>query len=86
MRPFASSPWAAWYDTWLLIKLTPKGVVFSFLFFASGHLVHVLQVDLVQAGNLSWFGYPDDTIPSARNFLPGLTKVTLTSLDAHPAL
>ncbi|KAL0047976.1 hypothetical protein WJX82_004829 [Trebouxia sp. C0006] len=32
------------------------------------------EVDLVQAGNLSWLGYPDDTIPSARNFLPGLTK------------
>ncbi len=26
-------PWAAQYNTWLLIKLTPKGVVFSFLFF-----------------------------------------------------
>ena len=24
--------WAARYTTWLLIKLTPKGVVFSFLF------------------------------------------------------
>ena len=24
--------WAARYYTWLLIKLTPKGVVFSFLF------------------------------------------------------
>ena len=24
--------WAAWYNTWLLIKLTPKGVIFSFLF------------------------------------------------------
>ncbi len=24
--------WAAWYITWLLIKLTPRGVVFSFLF------------------------------------------------------
>ena len=24
--------WAARYNTWLLIKLTPKGVVFSFLF------------------------------------------------------
>jgi len=23
--------WAAWYNTWLIIKLTPKGVVFSFL-------------------------------------------------------
>jgi len=27
--------WAAWYNTWLHIKLTPKGVVFSFLFFLS---------------------------------------------------
>ncbi len=24
--------WAARYNTWLLIKLTPKGIVFSFLF------------------------------------------------------
>ena len=24
--------WAARYNTWLIIKLTPKGVVFSFLF------------------------------------------------------
>ena len=24
---------AAWYNTWLLIKLTPKGVVLLFLFF-----------------------------------------------------
>jgi len=24
--------WAARYATWLLIKLTPEGVVFSFLF------------------------------------------------------
>ncbi len=23
-------PWASWYNTWLLIKLTPKGVVFCF--------------------------------------------------------
>ena len=27
-----STLWAARYNTWLLIKLTPKGVVFSFLF------------------------------------------------------
>ena len=26
------SPWAARYNTWLLIRLTPKGVDFSFLF------------------------------------------------------
>ena len=25
--------WAAWYNTWLLIQLTTKGVVFSFLLF-----------------------------------------------------
>ena len=34
-----------------------------------------LQVDLVQASNLSWFGYPEDPSPSARNLLPGLNKV-----------
>ena len=28
------SSWEARYNTWLLIKLTPKGVVFSFLFFS----------------------------------------------------
>ena len=28
--------WAAWYNTWLLIKITPKGVVFSFLFYMTG--------------------------------------------------
>ena len=27
-----SSAWAARYNTWLLIKLTLKGIVFSFLF------------------------------------------------------
>ncbi len=29
-----TTSWAARYNTWLLIKLTPKGVVFSFLFFS----------------------------------------------------
>ena len=33
------------------------------------------QVDLVQGSNFSWFGYPDDTQPSARNFLPGLSSL-----------
>ena len=28
------APWAARYNTWLLIELTPKGVVFSSLFFS----------------------------------------------------
>jgi hypothetical protein len=35
----------------------------------------VLQVSLIQADNFSWFGYPDDTVPSARNLVPGLAKV-----------
>jgi len=29
----SEKPWAAQYNTWLLSKLTPKGMVFSFLFF-----------------------------------------------------
>ncbi len=29
-----ASSWAAWYNTRLLIESTPKGVVFSFLFFS----------------------------------------------------
>ncbi len=39
-RPFQihmyaeSLTWAARYNTWLLMKMTPKGVVFSFLFYA----------------------------------------------------
>ena len=32
----------------------------------------LLQVNLVQCPNLSWCGYPEDTEPSARNFVPGL--------------
>jgi hypothetical protein len=27
-----SDTWTSWYDTWLVIELTPKDVVFSFLF------------------------------------------------------
>jgi len=30
IRKVTCVPWAAGYDTWLLIKLTPKGVVFFF--------------------------------------------------------
>ncbi len=33
--------WAARYNTWLLIKLTPKGVVFPFLAVASFHALRV---------------------------------------------
>ena len=41
------------------------------------------QVDLVQASNLSWFGYPEDTLPSARDFLPGLQQVKGSSDGPH---
>ena len=30
--------------------------------------------ELVQCDNFSWFGFPDDTEPSCRDFLPGLDK------------
>ncbi len=33
-RVAGSNAWAARHHTWLLIKLTPKCIVFSFLFFA----------------------------------------------------
>ena len=32
--------WAAWYSTRLLVNLTPKGVVFSFLFYSFHKAVH----------------------------------------------
>jgi hypothetical protein len=32
-----------------------------------------LAADLVQCANMSWLGYPTDTVPSARDFMPGLT-------------
>ncbi len=35
LHPLEYLHWAARYNTWLLIELTPKGVVFSFLFFFS---------------------------------------------------
>ena len=38
--------------------------------------VWLLQVALAQGQNLSWFGYPDDTSPSIRDFLPGLREVS----------
>lgn len=30
------------------------------------------EINLQQADNFSWFGFPDDTSPSSRNFVPGL--------------
>ena len=49
------------------------------------------QVNLVQADNLSWFGYPEDPIPSVRaTLLPGITKAsslpTWTSTHAAPVM
>lgn len=46
---------------------------------ARGKLVLTLdgkdaEVHLHQGNNYSWFGYPEDTEPSARDFLPGLTE------------
>ena len=47
-------PWAAQYNAWLLIKLTPKGVVFSFLalpcLFFSFLLFSVMVMDAYDAG------------------------------------
>jgi hypothetical protein len=39
--PIEGATWAAQYNTWLLIKLTPKGVVFSFLSMCSTAPTHV---------------------------------------------
>ena len=39
------------------------------------------QVKLVQADNFAWFGFPDDTEPSSREFVPGLK--TVCSLARH---
>lgn len=46
------------------------------------------QINLVQCNNLSWFGYPDDTVPSVRaTLLPGITKVRrLTAAAEHHLL
>ena len=32
------------------------------------------EVHLKQGSNYSWFGFPDDTVPTSRNFLPGLEE------------
>ena len=47
-------PWAARYDTWLLIKLTPKGVVFSFLFFSQNKILSDLFKTPTNMGHLCW--------------------------------
>ena len=39
--------------------------------------INTAYAKVVQGENLSWFGYPIDTTPTSRNFLPGLSDVTL---------
>ena len=39
----SNGAWAARYNTWLLIKLTPKGIVFSFLF-SNGCMLHQITI------------------------------------------
>jgi len=42
------------------------------------------QINVVQCQNLSWFGYPDDTVPSVRaSLLPGFTKVWSAQFRHH---
>jgi hypothetical protein len=49
--------WAARYNTWLLSKLTPKGVVFSVLFFTVRQLGQTkANADLTQASCISGGG------------------------------
>jgi uncharacterized membrane protein YgcG len=55
---------------------------------ARGRVVLALQaagaeVHLHQAENLSWFGFPDDTLPSSREFLPGLRQQGSSGSDAQ---
>lgn len=43
----------------------------------------LLQVTMVQGDNLSWLGYPEDTVPSTRaTLLPGVIQVQ-PNLDKH---
>ncbi len=44
---FGMQSWAAQYDTWLLIKMTPTGVVSSVLFFGMQLLPPVLTTGTV---------------------------------------
>ena len=47
--------WAALYNTWLLIKLTPKDVVFSFLFWNALALVCAI---LFSKSDANMFAFP----------------------------
>ncbi len=48
--------WAAWYNFWLLTELTPKGVVFHFVFFvkAMAIILHILSASWCRACLAAW--------------------------------
>ncbi len=48
---YAMLTWAARYNTWLLIKLTPKSIVFSFLFFLC-NVVCLSKLPVMKGQNL----------------------------------
>ena len=50
-------PWAAWFNTWLLAKLTPKGVVFSFFFCCSYIILCLYYVILFLYYVISLFSF-----------------------------
>ncbi len=52
-----AQPWAAQYDTWLLIKLTPKGIVFPSL------SVPFLSFPLISSPFLSFLSFPFLSFP-----------------------
>ncbi len=69
--------WAARNNTWLLIKLTPKGLVFSFSFLFLGHsfiVIHLEQpwIGLYRVSHLfqifvSGLECPAETFPEVRS-------------------
>ncbi len=84
-----TATWAAWYNTWLLNKLTPKGVVLSFLclFFADcQEVVSAAQVTPKPA--TSFDANILSVAPTAPRFsyLPISTpSLTSSALRNHPA-
>ena len=81
-------PWAAWYSTWLLIKLAPKGVVFVFFsIFVLGRLpqcyaTYVLTLrSMWSLGSVSCSSYADlrlYVVQCTRSFL-GCVSGTVSS-------
>jgi len=58
--------WAARYNTWLLLKLTPKGVVFSFL----SHICTMPGTSALVDGALHWTAAGDDASERSDAALP----------------